>query len=134
MTDSKNFIIPVSDWGKLTRAFGEKGVPVPFVKEIFLLESEVAGTGFVDGIEAKTKSLKRGDMLTFQREPKNKYDALAIQVLNGKNERIGYVPRTDNEILSRLMDAGKLLFGRVRKKHVSCGWVHIDIKIFMRDL
>ena len=36
MTDSKNFIIPVSDWGKLTRAFGEKGVPVPFVKEIFL--------------------------------------------------------------------------------------------------
>ena len=73
-------------------------------------------------------------MLTFQREPKNKYDALAIQVLNGKNERIGYIPRADNEILSRLMDAGKLLFGRIREKHSSCSWIRISMDIFMRDL
>jgi len=133
MEDEKS-LIPVTEWGKLMHAFGKDGVPVPFVKEIFLLESKVAGTGFVADIEAKSSSLQPGSVLMFQREPKNKYDRKAILVLNEKREKIGYVPRADNEILSHLMDAGKLIFGKVIEKHDSCGWIQIEIGIYMRDL
>jgi len=39
-----------------------------------------------------------------------------------------------NEILARLMDAGKLIFGRVEKKEKVDDWVKITIKVFMRDV
>ncbi len=132
--DENNSMIPVTDWGKLVHAFGKDGIPTPFVKEIFLLESKVAGTSFVNDIETKTGTLEPGSVLMFQRDPKNKYDPLAIQILNEKQERIGFVPRADNEILSRLMDAGKLLFGKVKEKGTKGDWIRITIEIYMRDL
>ncbi len=133
--EDKNAIVPVTDWTKLTHSFGKGGIPIPFVKEIFLLESKVAGTGFVDDIKHKTESLKPGSVLMFQREPNNKHDKKAIKILNGKDEKIGYVPRANNEILSRLMDAGKMIYGKVKEKRVSdYDWIYIDIEIFMRDL
>ena len=134
MSGDNNSVIPVTDWGKLIQAFGKDGVPIPFVKEIFLLESKIAGTSFVENIKTKTDSLEPGTVLMFQRDPKNKYDPLAIQILNEKQERIGYVPRADNEILSRLMDAGKLLFGKVKEKSTKGDWIRITIEIYMRDL
>lgn len=127
-------IVPVDDWGKLTSAFGNGGVPVPFIREIFLLSSYVAGTGYVKNIAEKTESMTPETVLELRRDPKNKYDAMAIQVLNGKQERIGFVPRDDNEILARLMDAGKLIFAKVKERNIRCEWVSIKIDIYMRDL
>ncbi len=39
----------------------------------------------------------------------------------------------DNIIFSRLMDAGKLLFGRITNKEVKGKWVKIDIRIFLHE-
>ena len=134
MIENMDAVIKVDNWGKLLHDFSKGGIPVPFVKEILLLETEIAGTGFVKDIEQKTAMLKSGTALEFRRDPKNKYDSMAIQILNEKKERIGYVPRRFNEIPARLMDAGKLIFGRVREKDVKGNWHCISIQIFMRDL
>ena len=46
---------------------------------------------------------------------------------------LGYVPRAKNEALARLMDAGKLLFGRVDAVNRLNDWLQINVRIFMRD-
>ena len=60
-------------------SFGKNGLPLPFVREIFLLECHVAGTCFrkLDDIES---SLLPGNILTFKREPDNRFDQLAIEI------------------------------------------------------
>ena len=127
-------IVPVNDWNKLAVRFGKGGLPAPFVQEILLIESYVAGTGFVENIRKKTRSVVPGSSLVLRREPANRYDDRAIQVLTGKGVRIGYVPRSVNPILSRLMDAGKILFAKVTDKNWNEEWLSLDIQIFLRDI
>ncbi len=134
MPDDGGALIHPEDYGKLVHVLGKEGIPIPFVREILLLESRVVGTGFVKDIVKKTQSIVPGDILPLRREPQNHYDARAIQVLNGKEERIGYVPRVDNTVLSRLMDAGKLLYAKVKSVDGGYNWLRIDIDIYMRDL
>ena len=51
-----------------------------------------------------------------------------------KGRKIGYVPRAKNEALARLMDAGKLLFGKLVAKEWKDNWLRIEVKIYLRDL
>lgn len=132
--DHNGIIIPVTEWRTIIGSFGKGGVPMPFVQEIFLIECPVAGTTHVDGIEEKTSDIAQGSLLAFRREPDNRYDSLAILILNSKDQKIGYVPRAKNEVLARLMDGGKLLFGRVEDKQAQGDWINIAVKVFMRDL
>jgi len=88
----------------------------------------------VENIDAKTAALEPGSILKFLRESDNKYDALAIQILNDRGERIGYVPRDKNEVLARLMDGGKLIYGQVQGKELIDDWWKIKIKIFLKDV
>ncbi len=47
--------------------------------------------------------------------------------------KIGYVPRQDNVIFARLMDAGKLLFGKITEKEKKGKWVRISIAVFLHE-
>lgn len=134
MPDDRNMPIPVNDWFALAHGSGGGRMPMPFVKDVFLLESAVVGTGFVDDIERKTESVVPGGVLEFRRDPRNRHDELAIQVLNADGERIGFVPRRDNPVLARLMDAGKSLYGKVREVADRGSWPRIEIDIYLRDL
>ena len=108
-------------------------VPAPFAREIFLFETHVAGTSYVEGIEELEPHLKTGDKVTFIREPHNPYDSKAIKIENADGIKIGYVPRNDNPVFARLMDAGKLLFGRITEKSMEGDWLKIQINIFLQD-
>lgn len=134
MADCENLPVPVGDWFSLAHSPGGTALPIPFVKDVFLLESAVVGTGFVKNIGEKTGDVVPGCVLKFRRDPRNRYDELAIQVLNGRGERIGFVPRRDNPVLARLMDAGKVLYGKVREISSPEDWPQIEIDIYMRDL
>ena len=113
-------------------SFGKDGLPLPFVREIFLLECHVAGTGFRNLADIES-DLEPGDLLTFKREPGNKHDKLAIEIFDQAEHSLGYVPRQKNEILARLMDAGKLVFGKIESIRDINEWLKIDVMIFMRD-
>lgn len=112
---------------------GEVSIPRPFERDIFLFDTYVAGTSHVEGIEELEPHLQIGERLAFFREPENPYDAQAIVIKTTDGVKIGYVPRQDNVIFARLMDAGKLLFGKITEKEKKGKWVRISIDIFLHE-
>lgn len=112
---------------------GNLPLPKPFEREIFLFDTHVAGTSYVEGIEELEPHLKAGEKLDFFREPDNPHDKRAIVIKNASGVKIGYVPRADNVIFSRLMDAGKLLFGRIVSKEMQGSWLKIGLKVYLHE-
>lgn len=113
---------------------GDIELPEPFEREIFLFDTYVAGTSHIEGMNELEPYINIGDHLTFQREPNNPYDKEAILVKNKDGIKIGYVPQKDNVVFARLMDAGKLLFGKITSKEIkNSSWVKIDMKIYLKE-
>lgn len=112
---------------------GDIDIPKPFEKDIFLFDTYVAGTSHVEGIEELEPHLLIDDKLNFFREPDNKYDKQAIVIKNADGIKIGYVPQQDNVIFARLMDAGKLLFGKIIEKDMKGSWLKINIKVYLHE-
>lgn len=108
-------------------------LPTPFERDIFLFETHIAGITHIEDIHEIEKNLKVGDRLEFFREPKNPYDEGAIVIKTKDKIKIGYVPQKDNIVFSRLMDAGKLLFGKIKTKELVGNWVKIKIEIFLHE-
>jgi hypothetical protein len=77
--------------------------------------------------------LEKGKRLYFFREPENPHDNLAIMITDEHKNKLGYIPRGKNEILSRLMDAGKLVYGTIYEKKYLDEWLNITIQVFMDD-
>ena len=112
---------------------GESLIPKPFERDIFLLDTHVAGTTHIEGIDELEPYLKSGDRLNFFREPDNPYDEFAILIKTMDGVKIGYIPQKDNIIFARLMDAGKLLFGKNTEKEKKGNWLRIKIQVFMHE-
>lgn len=112
---------------------GELDIPKPFERDIFLFETHVAGTGHIDGILELEPHMQEGDRLDFFREPDNPFDKKAIVIRNTDGVKIGYVPKADNAIFARLLDAGKLIFGRIEAKKIRGDWLNIEIKVFLHE-
>ncbi len=112
---------------------GSLAVPKPFERDIFLFDTYVAGTGYIEGLWELEPHLEVEDRLDFFREPDNPYDAKAIVIRNVQGVKIGYVPKADNVIFSRLMDAGKLLFARITHKEKQGKWLKLEIKVFLHE-
>ena len=100
-------------------------------KEILVLECLVAGTSFrkLETIEPELKSEVK---LTCRREAKNEFDPYAISLWFTEN-KIGYIPRDRNEVIARLMDAGKSFFATLQAKEWEGNWLKLDIKIYLKD-
>ena len=112
---------------------GELTIPKPFEKDIFLFDTYVAGTTHIVGIEELEPHLNIDDRLEFFREPDNQYDKQAIVIKTIDGVKIGYVPKQDNVIFARLMDAGKLIFAKITSKEKKGSWIKIDIKVFLHE-
>ncbi len=113
---------------------GALGVGAPFEEPIYLVDVHVAGTTHVKGIDQLVEGLHEGDRLSFVREKDNRFDKMAIKVMDADGNRLGYVPCDNNEILARLMDGGKLLYGEVRKKElVDERWNKVSMRVFLDD-
>lgn len=123
-----------SNWIELSDNIGK--LPAPFEQEIFLMHCKVAGTTYAGDVAGKTEKMVPGDTLLLRRDVSNKYDSHAIAVLTEGEERIGWVPQRENAVISRLMDSGKMLFGRLESKDPpgKTGWMKIKIAVYMRDV
>lgn len=113
-------------------AFGKDGGLQPFAREIMLIECHIAGTRYHAAASVEP-GLAPGTFLVLKREPGNPHDTLAIMILDEGGRHLGYVPRVKNEALARLMDAGKLLFGRLEAKAWLGDWLKIEARIYLRD-
>lgn len=112
---------------------GNLRIPKPFERDIFLFDTHVIGTTSIEGIEELTPRLNVDDKLDFFREPDNPHDKRAIVIKNADGIKIGYGPREDNVVFSRLIDAGKLLFGKITSKEMKENWLKLDTKIFLHE-
>ncbi len=117
-------------------SFGKDGLPMPFVKEIFLMDCHVAGTTHLD-LSHIEPDLTIDSLMIFKREPDNPHDPLAIQIFDEQGNRLGYIPKTKNEVTARLMDAGKLIFGKLTEKGwdgYGGKWLKLQVKVYLREL
>ena len=113
-------------------AFGKDGALQPFAREIMLIECHIAGTSHRD-LKGVEPTLLPGAFLVMKREPANPHDALAIMIFDEAGHHLGYVPRAKNEALARLMDAGKLLFGKLEAKDWVGDWLKVEARVYLRD-
>ncbi len=129
---------------------GGMNVPLPFERDIFLLGVEIAGTNYIPNMVHLFESLEEGDIVKLVREPDNPYDEYAIRIDTQNDDplgylasdqyalaegvKLGYIPRINNKVFARLMDAGKFLYGVVRHKEIINGTYHkIVVKIYLKD-
>ena len=103
----------------------------PFAQEIFLLKTYVAGTYFANADEFLPENESLPLAVKLKREPKNQYDELAILVLTEQGEKLGYIPRKNNEVIARLMDAGKAFSAQITGKQFEMNWLKLEIEIFL---
>ncbi len=120
-------------WALMKGAFGAGGMPMPFTREIFLIDTHIAGTTHRD-LDDIEPLLEIGELLCFKRDPDNKYDKLAIRIYDERGNWLGFVPKKNNAILARLMDAGKLIIGRLEDKSRENNWLKLAIRIYMREI
>ena len=43
------------------------------------------------------------------------------------------IPRNKNEVIARLLDAGKKFFATIQAKEWEGNWLRIEIKVFLKD-
>ncbi len=103
----------------------------PLVKEIHLFDTVIAGTSYIKD-SSLFEALEQNEKLILQRED-NKFDSKAILILNSQKQKLGYVPERDNQIFSRLMDAGKLLIAKVISVMNNDGFYRVRIGIWLVD-
>ena len=114
-----NSLLPTNDLVQqlMLLTLEKKAIALPFAKDIFLLETHVAGLTYYE-INTLNEPLTIAEPLLLRREPDNPLDSLAIIVLARTNQKLGYVPRHRNPVLARLMDAGKTLIAEVASLQV----------------
>ena len=103
----------------------------PLVNEIHLFDTVIAGTIYTEN-KTVYEQLQQDEKLILQRE-NNKFDSKAILILNHQKQKLGYIPERDNEVFSRLMDAGKLLIAKVISVRNKDGFYQIHIGIYLVD-
>lgn len=126
LTVSKGGIVPI------VVKNGLGAVIKPLVEEILLDSSFIAGTNHIED-ESVFENLEEGTPLILKREADNKFDEYAVLVLNEKHEKLGYIPRQNNKVYARLMDAGKVLKGKVLEVYEEGYYWTIKFDIYMMD-
>ncbi|MDP2323639.1 MAG: HIRAN domain-containing protein [Gammaproteobacteria bacterium] len=98
---------------------------------ILVQSSPLAGFQYYEG-KALWEQMRIGDALTLVREPDNSHDPLAVRV-EWKGNKLGYVPRRENQAVARQLDHGNPLEARIVRlvKHRD-PWKRIEFEVFLR--
>lgn len=81
-------------------------------------------------LAASWNQLQVGDWLELRREPDNRHDRNAIQVL-WRGQPLGYLPRAHNPALAAAMDGGLRLSGRIARLNAHPDpWQRVRIEVY----
>ena len=89
--------------------------------------------------DANWVQLKRyaeeGEPLILRRQPENRYDSGAIEVLLDSRSRVGWVPKESNKQLGILMDYAKVEVTAVidPKSNFTENWIFMDVYVTFKD-
>jgi hypothetical protein len=103
-----------------------KAPPAPLLLNRF----SIAGFQYYDG-PALARRPRPGARLQLTREPRNSHDPFAVEIHLGK-AKLGYVPRSDNKHLSRLLEQNARLACRVVEVDPrGGGWRRVRVEVLM---
>ncbi len=100
-------------------------------KDILVLKTIIAGTSFRKLQEIEPQLIEE-TKLELVREPNNEYDEFAV-ALHFNKSKIGYIPKDDNEVIARLIDAGKPFYATIENKEWEGSWLRLEVNIFLKD-
>lgn len=103
-----------------------------FEEDILALSSIVAGTSYQNLTEIEKKIILNDSKLELKREPKNEFDQFAVMV-SFEGHKLGYIPKSKNQTVARLMDAGKQFYAKVKAKEWEGKWLRLDMEVFLKD-
>lgn len=106
---------------------GQAGTPVR------ILATRIAGTSHIDNYEEVVDNLVLQERLELRREPLNEADSRAVAILDKAGRRVGYIPQSDNKVVSELLDEGQSLYARVQDIDVHKSWAEISIDIYVEE-
>lgn len=100
-------------------------------KLIMMNTFSIAGFQFHDGIH-QLDELRVNQPLALAAEPDNPYDEFAVKILTPDGLDLGYVPRSDNKAISRLLLAGVPLNAQVTALRPDAEpWQRVQVKVLM---
>lgn len=103
-------------------------------KPVCIIEkTAVAGTHHIARIRMLAECLKVGEPLLLKRDARNPYDAYSVEVLDRGKRHLGYLSCEYNEIVSRLLDGGRRVFGIVQGVADVDGWTKIEMAVMLND-
>lgn len=80
---------------------------------ILVQSSPLAGFQYYGG-KILWDEMHEGDALTLVREPDNPHDRFAVRV-EWRGQKLGYLPRAENQAVAEEMDRGTAIGGRIGK-------------------
>jgi len=100
-------------------------------RSVCIYLGHLSGTGYYDYCDAR-HLLSPGTPLELRREPKNRYDCHAVAVDLGPH-KLGYIPRTENHVIARMMDAGVAMQLKVRDLCKEAGYFGggLEVELFV---
>ena len=102
-----------------------------FGREILVLKCLIAGTSFRK-LDKVQDDLKETVQLEMKREGDNEFDNFAV-ALWFQETKVGYIPKDKNEVVARLMDAGKQFYATIHAKEMEGNWLKLEIKVVLKD-
>lgn len=106
---------------------GQAGTPVR------ILATRIAGTSHIGNYEEVVDNLVLQERLELRREPLNEADSRAVAILDKAGRRVGYIPQSDNKVVSELLDEGQSLYARVQDIDVHKSWAEISIDVYVEE-
>jgi hypothetical protein len=92
----------------------------------------VAGFQYYDGPSVFSR-LQSGDILTMKPEPSNPHDIFAVELFHGKT-KLGYVPRSDNKHISRLLQNAVNLHVEVKEVNPTVPlWNAVKVDVYLEQ-
>lgn len=117
-----------------TNKMGFSDLSKPFSSEILLFRRvRVAGTKNIFNIEETLEDLEVNQKLELLRDSKNLGDKWSVKVLDSKGRNVGYLSSDCSEVVSRLMDAGKKMFAKVKNIEKRPRWNLIELEVYLDD-
>lgn len=102
-------------------------------KDIYILDSYIAGLAYRDK-DMLEKEIKEDTRLFMKRDAFNTHDTKAIKIVSKSGYVVGFVPKKDNEVISRLMDSGKYFYCVVNEVDMDRLQVNIEIYMSYKDV
>lgn len=105
-------------------------VSQPTPRKLLLNQFRVAGLAYY-AVETAIHEMRVGNTLRLVAEPTNPHDEFAVEIWCG-DYKLGYVPRSDNRHISRLLQQGATLVGEVWEVDPDATvWEKVRAKVYL---